>query len=401
MTWTKVGVGLCVFRVLGFECAAEWLHYRGPSKNGVFEEEFPIAPKGALREIWKTQVGVGSASLVLFGGRLFTAGHAGGKEIVRCLDAETGREQWKHAYPASLDPNLFEGGARATPTVSKHGVFALGHEGHLHCLDPETGAVRWVRHLVKDFGGIKPEWGFSGAPFVHEDRVFVDVGGAGGSTIALDAVSGRLIWRSGLDKIAYAGPLMFDFNDQSTLVLFKADSLVGCRPGDGRELWRYPWKTDYNVHAASPLPIGTDRVLISSGYNAGACLLRIGGGKVTELWRNKSLRCHINSPTVWGDYVFGIDGNTGGGNLVCLHAGTGVKQWEEKSVKGGAVVVAGGKLICVSEKGDLIVAEASGSGFKQILRQPALKQRTWAQPLLAGGRVYLRDNAGNLVCLGL
>jgi outer membrane protein assembly factor BamB len=129
-------------------------------------------------------------------------------------------------------------------------------------------------------------------------------------------------------------------------------------------------------------------------------MLRVGAGKVTELWRNKSLRCHINSPTVWGDYVFGIDGNTGGGNLVCLDAGSGVKRWEEKSVKGGAVVAAGGKLVCVSEKGDLIVAEASGSGFKQILRQSVLKQRTWAQPLIAGGRVYVRDNAGNLVCLG-
>jgi outer membrane protein assembly factor BamB len=99
--------------------------------------------------------------------------------------------------------------------------------------------------------------------------------------------------------------------------------------------------------------------------------------------------------------VFGIDGNTGGGNLVCLDAGSGVKRWEEKSVKGGAVVAAGGNLVCVSEKGDLIVAEANGSGFRQILRQPVLKQRTWAQPLIAGGRVYVRDNAGNLVCLGI
>ena len=400
MAGIKVRAGLLLFCALGFQCAGDWVHYRGPYRNGVVLEDLRIPTKGTLREVWRTQVGVGSSSSVVFEGRLFTAGHAGGNEVIRCLEADTGRENWKYAYPTSLDPNLFEGGSRATPTISKHGVFALSHEGYLHCLDLETGAVRWSRHLVKDFGGLKPEWGFSGAPLVDDDRVFVDGGGAGASTIALDARSGALIWKSGSDRIAYAGPLVLSFEDEPTLVLFKGEWLVGCRPADGRELWRYPWKTDYNVHAASPLPVGSDRVLISSGYNAGACMLRVAGGKVSELWRNKNLRSHMNSPTIWGDYVFGIDGNSGGGNLVCLDAMSGAKRWEEKSVKGGAVIAAGGKLICVSEKGDLIVAEASGSGFKQILRQPALKQRTWAQPVLAGGRVYLRDNMGNLVCLG-
>ena len=139
--------------------------------------------------------------------------------------------------------------------------------------------------------------------------------------------------------------------------------------------------------------------MISSGYNAGACMVQISGDRVSEVWRNKNLRCHINSPTVWGEFIFGIDGNTGGGNLVCISSLTGERQWEEKSVKGGALIAAGGKLICVSEKGDLVVAEARGDAFKQILRKPVLRQRTWAQPVLVDGRLYLRDNAGNLVCL--
>jgi outer membrane protein assembly factor BamB len=100
-----------------------------------------------------------------------------------------------------------------------------------------------------------------------------------------------------------------------------------------------------------------------------------------------------------GDFVFGIDGNTGGGNLVCLNALTGEKRWEEKSVKGGALIAVGGVLVIVSEKGDLVVAEASPDGFRQLHRQSVLKNRTWAQPVLAHGRLYLRDNLGTLVCL--
>ena len=390
---------LLVLGCLQLQCVADWLHYRGPFSNGVVAEGGWLVGQGVVREVWRAQVGVGSSSSVVSDGWLFTVGHSGGSEVVRCLSAENGKERWKYSYPVALDPNLFEGGSRATPTLGKSGLYVLSHEGHLHCLDAVTGTVRWKRHLVGEFGAVKPEWGFSGAPLVYGQQVIIDAGGNGASTIALDANSGELRWKSGADKISYAGPLTVNFEERPTLVLFKAGALIGFEPETGRELWRHPWRTDYNVHAASPLPVGGDRVMISSGYNAGACMVQISGGKVAEIWRNKNLRCHINSPTIWGEFIFGMDGNTGGGNLVCISALTGERQWEEKSVKGGALIAAAGKLICVSEKGDLIVAEARGDGFKQILRKPVLKQRTWAQPVLVAGRLYLRDNAGSLVCL--
>ena len=394
MRWVLLALGC-----LQLHCAADWLHYRGPFANGVVAEGGWLVTQGVVREVWRAQVGVGSSSSVVSDGWLFTAGHSGGNEVVRCLSAGNGRERWKFSYPVALDPNLFEGGSRATPTLGKSGLYVLSHEGHVYCLDIATGTVRWKRHLVVDFGAVKPEWGFSGAPLVYGEQVIIDAGGLGASAISLDADSGELRWKSGTDKISYAGPLAVNLEERSTLVFFKAGALIGVEPRTGRELWRHPWKTDYNVHAASPLPIGGDRLMISSGYNAGACMVQISGDKVSEVWRNKNLRCHINSPTVWGEFIFGIDGNTGGGNLVCISSLTGERQWEEKSVKGGALIVAGGKLICVSEKGDLVVAEARGDAFKQILRKPVLKQRTWAQPVLVDGRLYLRDNAGNLVCL--
>jgi outer membrane protein assembly factor BamB len=155
------------------------------------------------------------------------------------------------------------------------------------------------------------------------------------------------------------------------------------------------------VNAATPLQIAADRLLISSGYNQGAAVIAVEGGTVREVWRNKNLRCHINSPVQWGNAIFGVDGNTGGGNLVCLDPATGERRWEEKSVKGGGLIAAGGNLVVVSEKGDLVVAEANGDKYKQVLRQTVFNQRTWAQPVLANGRLYLRTNLGELVCLGL
>lgn len=381
--------------------AADWLHYRGPTANGAAAEGPRLPSTSTLPVLWRSRVGTGTSSVVVSAGKLYTQGHSDGAEFTRCLDAAKGTQVWEFHHPVTLDPNLFEGGSRATPTVSGDAVYVLSHEGHLHCLDAATGTVRWEHHLIRDFAGRKPEWGFSGAPLVAGGRVYVDCGGSSSSTVCLDAQSGEIIWKRGSDPAGYAAPLILNVAGRSTLVLLKASALVGLQPEDGRELWRHPWRTSYDVNAATPLQIGPDRLLISSGYNGGAALLAIEPSRVREVWRNKNLRAHINTPVEWGGAIYGVDGNTGGGNLVCLDASTGEKRWEEKSVKGGALVVAGGALLIVSEKGDLVIAEASTRGYSQLLRQTVHTQRTWAQPVLANKRIYLRDNQGNLACLSL
>ena len=379
--------------------AADWTHYRGPAGNGVSAEAFNPPPGRDFGVLWRAKVGVGTSSCVLGEGRLYTMGHVGAMDWVYCLDAATGTPVWSFQQPVSLDPNLFEGGTRSTPTLDGTRLFALSHEGQVVCLDSATGKLLWRRHLVRDFGGRKPDWGFSGAPLVDGRRLILDAGGVGSSTIALDVDSGQLVWKSGSEPAGYAAPLILHLESVRTLVVLKGDVLLGLDPEDGRALWRLPWKTLYSVNAATPLQVAANRLLITSGYNMGACVVAIEGGRPREVWRNKNLRSHINSPVFWGGNVFGVDGNTGGGNLVCLDPVTGARRWEEKSVKGGALMVAGAKLILVSEKGDLVLADARGEAFQQVSRQTVLTQRTWAQPVLSNGRLYLRDNQGHLVAL--
>ncbi|NBV86916.1 MAG: alcohol dehydrogenase, partial [Verrucomicrobia bacterium] len=279
----------------GAALAGDWQHYRGPSGNGIASESCKIPTSGTAPVLWRVKVGTGTSSAVVGGGRLYTMGHQDASDVVSCLDAETGAVVWTFKYPVSLDANMFEGGPRSTPTLSGDCVYTLGHEGQLYCLEAVSGAVRWQRHLAKEFGGRKPSWGYSGAPLVTGGRLFVDAGAVGGSTLALDAKTGELVWKTGSDIAGYAAPLILALEGRPTLVLFKAQAIVGYSPEDGRELWRHPWRTDYNVNAATPLQVGPNRVLISSGYNQGAAMLAVEGGRVSEVWRNKNLRCHINS----------------------------------------------------------------------------------------------------------
>ena len=181
----------------------------------------------------------------------------------------------------------------------------------------------------------------------------------GQSTVAFDKETGTVAWKSGGDKPGYASPVRAVLGGKPTIVILKADALVGYEPKDGKELWRAEWKTQYDVNAATPLLIGSDKIFVSSGYNAGCALFQVEDGKIRELWRNKNLRSHINSPVAVQGFIYGMDGDAGRNDFVCLDAANGEKKWEEKSIKGGSLIAANGKLIVLSEKGELVICEAS------------------------------------------
>jgi len=314
---------------------------------------------------------------------------------------KTGKIVWRQDYPLALDPNLFEGGTRSTPTLDGSRVYAVSHQGDLWCLDAASGQKIWYRHYQKDFAGRRPDWGYAGSPLAYGDLLICDVGAVGGSTVALRKETGEVVWKSGSEKAGYASPIVAELGGRATVIVFKADALIGCDLKDGKPLWSTPWKTSYDVNAATPLVIGTDGIFVSSGYGSGCALFKLQDGHPTLVWRNKNLRTHINSATILGDSIFGIDGDVGGGNLVCLGISDGNRRWLEKSVKGGSMIEADGKLIVFTEMGELVICDASPAGFHAISRGKVLGKRCWSQPTLDAGRLFLRNNEGDLVCVDL
>lgn len=387
--------------LLAESASADWLQYRGPAQNGSIAEKLPAALPAVPKVLWKARVGIGTAAVTVSGDHAFTMGNTDQKnDIVVCLDTKNGKVVWKHEFPLALDPNMFEGGPRSTPTIDGNVVFTLSHQGDLWALNAATGKPLWYKHLQKDFNGRRPGWGYAGSPTVEGNLLLIDSGGDGSSTLALNKTNGAVVWKSGSDKAGYASPVVADLGGKKTVVVFKAETLVGLDLKDGKELWRTAWKTDYGVNAATPIILGNS-ILVTSGYGYGAALFEVGSGGLNQKWRNKSLRAHFNSPVVHQGHVYGIDGNAGGGNLVCLDLATGDVKWTEKSVKGGSLVLADGKLICLTEKGELVICDATPGGFKTSLRAPVLEKRCWVQPTLSGGRLFVKNNDGDLVCMAL
>ena len=387
------------FFLLPFAHALDWPQWRGINRDGISSEKISPASwgKDGPKQLWKKEVGTGVSSVVVRVGHLYTMGNKGGTDVVFCLDASTGAEIWRHTYSQGVEARQFEGGPAGTPTVDGDRVYTLSHEGDLFCLSATSGKILWSKNLQRDFGGIRQKWGYAASPLVDGNLVILDAGGPGASTVALDKITGAVKWKAGNDGAGYSSPVAFDLGGVRSVVIFKADALVGLNSANGQELWRYPWQTSYDVNAPTPI-VSDNKIFITSGYGTGCALLQVRPGKVTEIWRNKNLRSQLASPVLVQGYIYGIDGNVGGGELRCLDFGSGEVKWRQ-NIGGGTLIAAGGYLLVLSERGELIVVEASPTNYREVARAQVLGGHCWVTPAVADGKIYCKNNQGSLVCL--
>jgi outer membrane protein assembly factor BamB len=380
------------------DAGLDWYRWRGPDLNGISHETAWSTqwPKEGPSQLWKASVGTGFSSVSVSRGRVFTMGHAAEQDTVFCFDAATGALLWKHSFPCALDAKYYEGGPGATPTVDGERVYTLSKRGHLFCFEAASGQVVWQKDLIQELGVAKPEWGFAGSPLVQDNLLLLNLGSAG---TAVDKQSGKVVWTSGKEAAGYATPVPCKLGGQEAVLIFAAKALVAANARNGRELWRLPWVTRWNINAADPIVVG-GKVFLST-FDQGGALLELNEGPPNELWRSKSMGNHFNSCVIIGGAIYGFDGNTDkpDPHLRCLSLKTGEVLWSHKGLGLGSLTVAGDKLILLSDKGELIVAEASPAAFKPLARAQVLGGKCWTVPVLSHGRIYCRNARGELVCV--
>ena len=222
---------------------------------------------------------------------------------------------------------------------------------------------------------------------------------AGTQGVALKKSDGSVVWQSGKGACGYATGVPFTVGGQKCIAMPVSRDVVGFNPATGKVIWQFPWKTSYDINAADTI-ISGDTVFISSGYNKGCALYKINGSDVTKIWQNKNMRNQVNSSVLWQVHLYGFDGQVGGkGKLTCLNFKTGEVKWSQGGMGTGSLMLADGKLIILGEKGKLVIAEASPEGFKELASAQVLTGKCWTVPVLANGRIYARNAAGQLVCV--
>ena len=375
--------------------ADDWPNWRGPHFDGISRETGLLKswPAEGPKLAWKVPLTGGYSSMAVADGRLFTQTEDQKHEIVLCLDAATGKQLWEYRYPCDYDqhPTLdqrFKSGPRSTPTVAGDHVYSLGTTGLLHCLEVKTGKPVWSANLLEMANRKCPEFGYCQSPLVSGDLVFVHPGGQSGNSLAaLNKRDGKVVWKGLDDAIGYSTPTLAEVNGKQQLLHFTASGLVAVTPADGKLLWRYEWKTPYDLNVATPI-YADGQVFISSNYGRGAALLRLKGeGAPEQVYKNGVMQNHTATSVLYEGHLYGFSND----RLRCVELATGAMKWDQRGLGRGSLLIADRHLIVLSEQGELILAEAKPDAYAEKARWKALQGPSWNVPVLSGGKLYLRD----------
>ena len=372
--------------------AEDWPQWRGAHRNGISAEQLSAWQGGSPKVLWRTNIGTGFSSIAISHGRAYTLGNKDDRDTIWCFNASTGKEVWRHLYDSKLGPQYYEGGPGATPTIHEGQVFTISKWGDVLCLNAETGKVIWQKDLRKD--GIQPNrWGFAGSSLLWHDFVILNAGAAG---TALDRRSGKIVWSNGTNVTGYASPVLVSVNGKDAVLIFAAKHLVLDEASTGKELWRQPWETGWDTN--NPDPILYKEFIFISSFSHGCALLRLSNGEA--VYENKSLYNHLSPGIVRGDYLYSFSGEAHREtDFRCIHLPSGDVKWKSSDPGFGSLIAAGNNLVVLSEKGELLVGDASPAGFHPTVRAQVIGGLCWTPPALAEGRIYVRNAAGDLICL--
>ncbi len=382
----------------GAAIAADSPQFRGSNRDGIFNEQGLLKtwPEGGPAVAWVAKgLGNGYSSVSVVAGKIYATGMGADETgFLSIINAADGKVEKSIPYGKET-VNEQAPGPRSTPTVDGKSVYLLSGLGVVYCIDLAKGSVAWNVDVFKKFGGENNTWTLAESLLVDGDRLICTPGGVEGGVVALNKSNGETVWATkGInDKASYCSPAIVTHNGHRILLTETETLVVGVNPHNGALLWTYPHKTEYNIHAVTPV-YSNGLVYYSGGYGSGGGALELSadGAAVTSKWEDKKLDCQHHGVVLVDGYLYG----TGHKNnqLVCLEMATGKLMWQSKDVKQGNVIYADGLLYVYEgpKAGvvDLVKVTSAGMELAGKLTVTEGADKHWAHPVIANGRLYIR-----------
>jgi outer membrane protein assembly factor BamB len=431
MKSTTVAIASCLLLSPFAAQAEDWPRWLGAASDSSWNEtglmaEFPAAgPKVK----WRAKVSWGYSGPAVAGGKVFLTDYETdgtpdanpggrtkmeGRERVVCLDSATGRELWKYAWDATYNLS-FPAGPRCTPTVDGDHVYSLGAEGFLVCLTT-GGKLVWDLDLKKAYQVESPIWGYSAHPLVVGDLVIVKPGGNGTTVVALNKKTGKEVWRGLSSKdVGYAPPVLVNHGGKDQLIIAHGESINSLDPATGKLHWSMPFAPSYGMAIMAPRVSGDNLVMGGMGKKSIGLKLKADLTTPDILWEGTpktGISPKNSTPVFSGGLLYGCDAD---GDLRCVDPATGERLWSSTAVLGGSpgsgtffAVKAAPHWVLFNEKGELILADLTKEGYKEISRAKMLEATSpgmgrkvvWTHPAFAEKCVFLRNDS-EVICVSL
>ncbi|MFN5078823.1 MAG: PQQ-binding-like beta-propeller repeat protein [Planctomyces sp.] len=427
-----LGIGM----VLSLSCSAvsadDWPQWMGPQRDNVWREDGLLEkfPAGGPKVLWSTPVAGGYSGPAVSGGKVcitdyvtadnvkvdnFDRREFSGTERIHCLDEATGKVLWTHEYPVKYSIS-YPAGPRCTPVMHEGLVYALGAEGHLFCLSTDSGKVVWSHDLKKEYSTTAPLWGYAAHPLIDGDNLLTLAGGEGTHIVALNRLTGQEVWRStssGAQGQGYCPPTIINHGGARQLIMYKPDAVVSLDPATGKQYWSLPYEASNGSIIMSPVLSGN--YLYAAGYSNKSLMMELDPARpaARELWRDKSnIICPVNvQPFLDKEVLYGFDQK---GVLRALTIPDGKRLWETSDAIGkrpagsetAFIVRQGSRYVLFNELGELLLAELTAEGYREIDRAKVIepsnfafgREVVWSMPAFANRHVYLR-NDNQIICV--
>ena len=373
----------------------DWPGFRGAERDGrlvkvSFDTDWSTLPK----ELWRRPVGRGLSSFAVIGDYFFTQEQRGDSELVVCYRTETGEEVWVNRIDARYENMIGGGGPRATPTYHAGKLYTVGATGIVQCIDASTGVSLWTQDLRADTGAELPVYGYASSPLIVGDLAIVFRGGADDNAVAAyQLASGDLAWTSGKGDDGYSSGQLANFGDIPQVLMNSDFGLQSFVPETGKVLWEHAWATKSNPRVVQPLVHDSRSVLIGTAGGQGTRLLHVQKGietwSVEKRWTTKKFRPYFNDFVFHEGFCYGFDGN----RLKCFDPLTGNIRWTGGRVGGQVLAIDEiDMLLVLTEKGDVLLVEALTDRYTEVARFHALDGKTWNHPVIANGKLFVRNN---------
>ena len=411
--------------------ADDWPQWMGPQRDNVWREDNLLEkfPESGLNVLWRTPVAGGYAGPAVANGKVvitdyvtkddvkisnFDRKEFSGQERIQCLDESNGKVLWKHEYPVKYTIS-YPAGPRCTPVMEGGRVYTLGAEGHLICFQLEDGKILWQHHLTEKYNTKAALWGYAAHPLVDGDKLICLAGGEGSHVVAFNKLTGEEIWKALTSpEQGYSPPTIFKTGDRRELVLLRPDAVTAVDPESGKEYWTTPYQASNGSIIMSPIKF--QDYLYVAGYSDRSLLLKVGVEKpgVEVVWKDKRREAFspVNvQPFLDDNIAYGFDQS---GVLCALKLPEGKRLWEtsapvsERPVGSGTafIVKQADRYWLFNEAGEIILAELTAEGYKELDRTKALEPTNlafgrsvvWSAPALANRRIYMRNDK-EIVCI--
>lgn len=373
----------------------DWAEFRGPARDNrmpgtTFATGWDENPP---RELWRRPVGLGWSSFAAIGDYIFTQEQRNDDETVVCYRADNGDQVWVNRIDSRFD-DATGAGPRGTPTYHEGSLYVFGALGILQRLDASTGATAWTRDLKADTDAKVPVWGFASSPLVTGDLVVVFSGGrAGKSVAAYDRESGELVWTGGDGTHGYSSGHLARISDVPQILMPSDVGIQSFAPESGKLLWEYRWDVISNPRCVQPLVIDMNSIMIGTAGGQGTRRIRVekdaGGWTVEEQWATRKFRPYFNDFVHHEGNLYGYDGK----RFTCVDAETGERRWTGDNYGGQVLLLPDmDTLLVLTQKGEVVLLEATPEGENEIAKFKALSGKTWNHPVIAHGKLFVRNS---------